>query len=325
MASASMILLSSCLSFFPVDAFRTIDTINGQQLGLNLPEVDIVLNAAGGDAIDVYFDGPASARFEIAEGAARWLGAPGAPAFESDYLEDTVTVQLDRRLAERRGDLWTLTFDTSVLQQIVQNAGFEGVYLFVCHPTVETRLGTSQPPDYGLDGSPCSSQGFGWLIVDDPVRATVTMTPDVADFLAFIAAVVLCLVLVGALAGFVGNTLRRTTFRRRSPAAVAIGLIAGGMLSVFFIGGIAMTAVIFGPADNLALAKDLGAGLYAASVGGPAILGAIPGVILAVLLVRRRRGDEQPAERTFTSWPAPPPPGGTSRPPPPPPLPWGVR
>jgi hypothetical protein len=134
----------------------------------------------------------------------------------------------------------------------------------------------------------------------------------------------LAVVLFGAIAWFVGDALRRGPFRRRNAASVAVGLIAGIIVSGAGLGAIAGVGAALGPADNLALAQDLNTGLHALSVLIPTLLGAIPGIIFAALVVRKRPWPDEPEPEARRVWPAPPPPGGAG-PPPPPPIPFGVR
>jgi hypothetical protein len=135
--------------------------------------------------------------------------------------------------------------------------------------------------------------------------------------------VVLGTVVLGGVSWFVGDRLRRGPFRRRNAVSVAIGLIAGGFLAVAAMGSTIGIGVGLGPADNLALAKDLPQGAYGGSVAGPAVLALIPGVLLAILLVRKRPWPAEPVPEEWRPWPVPPPPGSTPGAPPPP-LP-GVR
>jgi len=325
-AATALVSIQGCIFFFPQNAVRSMSGLKNLERQLtqapnsNLPEIDVILNAAGGDAVSVFLEGSASARFRIAEAAAEWLGAVGAPASADAYDPDVATVQLDRRLVTRSGDAWTLTLETSTMQSAVENEGFEGFDLFVCHPAVETRIDASRRPDYPGDVDVCY-RGYGWAVVGEPLRASVRMLPDTADYLRYLAGVVLGVVLLSALAWFIGDRLRRGPFRRRSPAPVAIGLLAGSMVAVVGFGAAVGVGAGAGPADNLALAKDLGVGPLAAAVGLPGLAGVIPGVIFAILLVRKRPWADEPPAEEWRPWPVPPPPGPPGAEPPPP-LPW---
>ena len=330
-AAATVLLLSlqGCVFFLP-NSYRAFtqlrkvqNQVNKNSLAQGAPEVQIVLNAAGGDAINVYLPNAASKRFRIAEAAATWLGASGTPPAEDTFEPDTATVQLHRRLVTRSADGWTTTLETGELQRAVSGEGYEGFDLFVCHPAIETRFNATRPPDYGEGDTTCL-RGVGWIVDDNPLKVGVAMLPRSIDYFRFLAGAVLGLVLFGGLAWFVGNALRHGSFRRRSPGAVALGLVAGGLAAAGGVVAVAAVGGAAGPGDNLALAKDLPVGLYALAIGLPALAGAIPGIIFAMLLVRRRPWPDEPEPEQLRQWPAPPPPGGAG-PPSPPPLPWGVR
>lgn len=319
---------SGCLFFpteHPVHTYGNARRIvTGEGLNPDVPDVTIMLNAAGGDAIDVYSPGSDADRIRIAEAAAAALGVEGALAEENEYLSDTATVQLGDRLLRRDGDDWRLSFDSAPLLPIIEDEGYDGFNLIVCHPQVETATIASRPADYGVEDIECFN-GRGWEVVDEPVSVSLTLMPDAGDYLLFVAVTLLAIVLLSALAWFVGSKLREGPFRRRTPPAVAVGLIVG----LIAIGGIASTFGIaaseLGPSDNLALAEDLTAGLYALSAALPALAGTIPGVLFTVLLVKRRPWPEEPPEYESRPWPAPPPPPPTPGSAPPPPLPGGVR
>ncbi|MGH2784982.1 MAG: hypothetical protein ACRDJ1_06955, partial [Actinomycetota bacterium] len=264
-----------------------------------------------------YLQGASSDRRQIAEATAAWLGFPGRIAHEDEFFPDTATVDLGKRLIEPGdGDEWVLDLDTSRLMSLVRGAGYGEAVLTVCTPAVETRLRASRPPDIDLLDTVCDLEGFGWtlLAADEPLRIRATLIPEPADYLAYAAGTLLGSILLGALAWWIGDRLRRGPFRRRSGASVAIGLIGGGFAA---IGSAALTAAIgatAGPADNLALSRDLTLGGFVQSVLYPALIAAAPGIIFTLMLVRRRPWAEEDA---------PPPmsmstPGSAG----PPPLPW---
>ena len=327
---ALLMSIQGCVFIVPdsiraVSEFRRFAETIDESLQLVGPEIDIIINASGGDAISVFLPDRASTRFTLAENIAGLFGVV-QPIAEEDLLEpDTATVQLDRRLVTREENAWRLSFDTTRISSIVRNQGFDGYYLFVCHPAVKGRLESSVPQDIvGID-SFCY-HGGGWTVVDREVEAELTLLPETSHYLGYLAGVILGVVLFGGIAWLVGDKLRRGPFRRRNAGAVALGLIVGTLLSVVSLGVVAAVGAGVGPADNLALAKDLSSELYAASVGLPAISAVIPGIIFAVLLVRRRPWRDEPEPSAFPAWPAvpPPPPGGPGSPPPPP-IPSGVR
>jgi hypothetical protein len=144
----------------------------------------------------------------------------------------------------------------------------------------------------------------------------------VNDYLIFVAAVLLGVLVLSALAWLVGSRLREGPFRRRNAGAVALGLVVGTFVIAGVSVAIGTTAADLGPSDNLALAKDLGVGLTALSAGIPALVGVIPGVLFMVLLVKRRPWPDEPSHREAMPWPAPPPPPSEPGTTPPPPLPF---
>jgi hypothetical protein len=330
-AAAALVILASmtgCVFLIPdslraVSEFRRFADVVDQSLQVDGPEIDITLNAAGGDAISVYLPDAASRRFRIAEETAGTFGI-ASPVAEQDVFEpDTATVQLESRLVTRGGDDWNLSFDTTRISSIVHGQGYEGYYLFLCHPAVKARVDASVPQDITGVDSYCF-HGGGWTIVDEEVEIRLTLLPEISRYLAYLAGVILGVVLLGGIALLVGDKLRRGPFRRRNAGAVALGLIVGIIVAGVGLGAAASAGAGAGPADNLALAKDLGVGLYALSVALPTLFGAIPGIIFAVLLVRKRPWRDDPEPEAFRGWPAPPPPGGPGSPPPPP-IPFGVR
>lgn len=320
-----LVFVSGCAApFLLPQALRDTSSLSRSEQSQNRapddPEIDVNINAVGGDSINVYFEGSASVRFGVAQAAARWLGAEGTPPTPDDFEPDVATVQLDRRLVTRSGDSWTLSLDTSTLHEGVDALGYDTFYLFVCHPAVRTVVRTSRPPDFGPDESYCV-HGVGFVVDSEPLHIAMTMLPRTSHYLGYVAGVVLGVVLFSALSWFVGDKLRRTAFRRRSPAAIVIGV---GVSFMFGGGAVIATAVVgggLGPADNLALAKDLGTPAYAGSIAGPSLLMLVPVIIFAVLMVRRRPWREEPIEILPRPWPAPPPPGSGADGPPPLPTP----
>jgi hypothetical protein len=329
-AVLSLLSLQGCLFFVIPDAIRGFNEASQQsdvsQQQPEGPDIEIIINASGGDAVKVYYEGSASDRFKIAEGAAAWLGAPGYPATDDIYETDTAVVQLNRRLVTRAGDAWTLQLDTRTLQDTFPDETMDVFGLFVCHPIVEVRVeGSRQPDFFDEDASSYCYHGDGWLVDRDlPVAATFTLLPDAADYLRYAAGLALGIVVLFGLAWFVGDRLRRGPFRRRNAVAVAIGLIAGGFVSFGALGVAVAVGAGLGPADNLALAEDLSAAATAGLVAAPALVALIPGMVFATLLVRRRPWREGATSEELRpwAWPPPPPPGGPGATPPPPPPAW---
>ena len=327
-AFALLLSIQGCVFLLPdsiraASEFRNVLDELDQSLQIDGPEIDVVLNAATGDAITVFLPNEASKRFKIAEQVASALGV-ASPIAEQDAFEpDTATVQLDRRLPTRDGEKLTFNLDTAPISEIVHNEGYTGYYLFLCHPVVKAQLDSDVPQDLVGPDSFCY-HGGGWTITDEDFHASLTLLPDVSRYFAWLAGVILGLVMLGALAWFVGDQLRRGPFRRRNPAAVALGLIVGILLALFLPGVVAATGAAVGPVDNLAVAKDLGVGMYALATALPALAAVFPGITFLVLLVRRRPWPDEPDPHTFPGWPVPPPPGPPGSPPPPP-IPSGVR
>ena len=322
-AVASFLGLSSCVflpTSNPVSTYKDIrETIRSAGGNLDLPDVTITLNAAGDDAIDVYTEGTEDKRIYIAEAVGDRLGEEYSFAIP-DYLDENVaSVQLDRRLLQPRGDSWSFAFDTAAIQQAVAYGGYDSFNLIVCHPAVATEISATRPPDFDA----CFN-GAGWVVDATAINISVEARPEVTHYLGFVAGVFLGVVLLGALAWVIGTRLRTGPFRRRTPGAVALGLIAGGIVIVGVASTIGFASADLGPSDNLALAEDLRVGLYALSAGAPALIGGIPGLIFMVLLVKKRPWPDEPAAEA-RPWPAPPPPTGPPSAPPPPPISWGSR
>ena len=284
------------------------------------PEIDIWLNGAGGDSIDVWYGGPSSERFEIAEGVAAWLGAPNAIARESDYLQDTATAQVTGHFAQERGDVWEFRVNTKGLREAIAASGVGAATLVICYPLVDASVASSVPPDLGFDEIVCDFDGRGWHIAasGEDFDIGVTLRPDPAVYLTYAASVLLAVVLLGALAWWLGDTLRRGPFRQRNAVSVVIGLVAGGF-TIVLGGAFAATAgIASGAGDNLALARHLTSGGLAMVVAFPALIATAPGIVFGTLLVRRRPwADEDEPARPVPH--GPPPDGGVA----PPPLPWG--
>ena len=281
------------------------------------PEIDVWINAAGDDSVDVYLLGPTSDRLRIAEGVAEWLGFPNTIAHEHDFYPDVSTVQLADRLIDRAGDEWFLRLDTGRLRQTLDETGYDSAMLALCVPVVETRLRATRAADVDPFDTGCTLEAYAWTISTSaaPIRIEMTFLPEVASYLAYGAGILLAAVVLGALAWWVANKLRSGSFRQRSAASVAIGLV-GGILAA--IGAGAFTAAIgatAGPADNLALARDMTSGGYTSALLFPALVATTPGIIFLTTLVRRRPGDEDEARAGLV-------PPGPPGPPAPPPLPW---
>ncbi len=312
---ALVLVLPSCgFPFFfptenPVSTYKNFRSlVESGGVNEDLPAVSIVLNAAGGDAVEVYTEAAEGTRITIAEDAAEWLGVDFVIA-EPDLLDDNVaTAQLEQRLVKRQGDEWVMSFDTDGLLPIVHDAGYEGANLIICHPNVDARFTSSRPPDFDAADVGCFG-GRGWEVLDEePVTVSLRLLPEVNDYLIFVAAVLLGLLVLSAIAWLVGSRLREGPFRRRNAGAVALGLVVGA----FVIAGVSITtgtsAADLGPSDNLAMAKDLGVGLYALSAAIPALVATIPGLLFVMLLARRRPWPDEPPRREAMPWPAPPPP-----------------
>ena len=314
-----LVVVTGCAPFLLPEVLRTAPRLRSgdqsQNIGPDYPEIDLNINASGADSIDVYFDGPRSTRFNIAQEAAHWLGATQTPVTDSDFEPDVATVQLDTRLIRRSGDVWVASFDTALLHEGVEAHGYDTVFLFVCHPAVRTIVRTSRQPDFAPQDTYCI-HGVGFVVDSEAVQISMTLLPKTADYLGYVGGVILGVVLLAALAWFVGDKLRRTVFRRRSPAAVVIGMGAALFAGSGAVIATAVLGAVAGPADNLALAKDLGAPAYAGSIAGPSLLGLLPAIIFAVLMVKRRPWRDDPIDTTPRPWPAPPPPGSTGGPPP---------
>lgn len=287
----------------------------------SVPEVDLWLNGSGGDAIDVWWNAWAPERLEVAEGVARWLGVANPIALDNELLSDTASVQLDRRLATMHGSDWVFDVETTGLASVLEGAKQPVATLVICTPKVDPSFVGGREPDLAFDEVSCDFDGRGWNVAasDSPLAIRVTMRPDAGDYLTFAAAVLLGVVLLGALAWWVGDRLRRGPFRRRNGASVAIGLIAG-VFSAFALAGAVVSAASFsGAADNLALARDMTLGGEVSSVAFPALIAAVPGIVFATLLIRQRRWSD---ERE----PGIPPPGTDhTASVAPPPLPWEPR
>lgn len=302
----------------PGTTYRNLEDDLDPDFKEHLPAVSIVINAAGGDAVDVYSEGSEGTRITMAEDAAEWLGADLAIAEPHLFFDDVATAQLDQRLVTRQGNAWVLRFNTEALLPIVHDAGYEGANLFICHPSVETRVDSSRAPDFDAAYAGCLN-GVGWEVLDErPVTVSLSMLPEVTDYLIFVAATLLSILLLTALAWVLGNRLREGPYRRRNAGAVALGIVSG----LFAIGVLAAATGIIaaeaGPSDNLALARNLGVGPVALSAGIPALVGAVPGLLFMVLLVKQRPWPEDPLPRGTMPWPAPPPPPlapGSSPPP----------
>lgn len=281
------------------------------------PAIDVYIRSHGGDAIEVFLEGSASDRRQIAEGVAGWLGFPGRIAHEHPFFEETSTVDIGERLIEPGpDDAWLLDVDTSRLTVLLRTMGYNQAGLLFCTPAVETRISASRPPDLEYDVPPCDAGSNGWVLFTDeePLRLRMTFLPEPADYLAFAAAVLLGVLIFGALAWWLADRLRRGPFRRRSGASVAIGLIGGAFATVGLAAVTAGVGALAGPADNLALARDLDAGGYASAVLWPALLATAPGIIFGTLLIRRRpwKDDEEPMSTISPGAPGipgPPPPG----------------
>ena len=318
-ALALLVLLPACLSgLFALDAGSRLDQAAEPT---DLPEIDLWINASGDDTIEVYLDGPASDRRRIAEGVAAWLGFPGAIAHEHDVYPDTSTVSLGSRLIEPGADdEWMLDLDTTGLARVLVTTGHSEGSLVICTPVVETRIRATEPPDIDVLDTVCGLSGEGWTIrtfeTGQP-RIRITLLPDPAYYLAYAAGVLLGTVLLGAFAWWLATKLRSGPFQNRSAASVAIGLVAGGIAAIGLAGATAGAGALAGPADNLALTRNLAVGGYASSLLFPALVASAPGILFATMLVRRRPDEED--DGAIGRGIAPPAPPG---PPGPPPLPW---
>lgn len=323
LAVAVLILFPACLAGrFALEAGKRLNQA-GEPTGR--PEIDLWINGPGNDTIDVFLDGPASDRRQIAEGVAAWLGFPRAIAHEHDLYPDTSTIEINGRLIEPGADdEWVLDIDATGLARVLVATGYDAGALVICTPTVETRIRASEPPDLDLIGSVCERSGRGWTIrtleTGQP-RIRITLLPDTAYYLAYAAGVLLGTVLLVAFAWWLVTKLRNGPFKHRSAASVAIGLIAGGIAGIGLASATAAAGALVGPADNLALARNLAVGGYAASLLFPALIASAPGIVFATMLIRRRPADDGGAIRPGVAPPAPP---GPPRPPGPPPLPWSA-
>lgn len=318
--AAFAFVLPSCI-FIPRDpATRYRDFLTElDRTDSTIPHITIQLHAFGDDAIDVYTDGTEESRLSIAEATARALGEE-FPVAEPSYFEDNIaSVQLSRHLPARADETWTLTLTTSTLSEAVDDEGYSRFDLLICPPHVETRFSADVPPDFEA----CLN-GRAWEVGAEAITITMTMRPQTEHYLVYIAATLIGLVLLGGLAWFVGSRLREGPFRYRSSSAVAVGIIGGVAAIAAVTTTIVSAGAGLGPADNLALAKNLGVGSYILSVGAPAALALIPGLIFMILLVKKRPWPDEliPEIRT---WPAPPPPTRPPTTPPPPPISWGSR
>lgn len=309
LVAAALLVLASCDpgSIRPID---TLEQVDG-------PEIDLYIRSHGEDTIEVYLDGSASDRRQIAEATAAWLGFSGRIAHENEFFPDTATVELGDRLIEPGvGDEWVLDLDTGRLLSLLRTTGYDEASLVLCTPSVETRLRVSRPPDIDLFGTVCEFHGIGWTIssADQPLRVRATFLPEPAHYLAYAAGTLLGSILIGALAWWLGDRLRRGPFRRRSGASVAIGLIGGGIAAIGLAALTAGIGAVAGPADNLALSRDLTVGGFVQATLYPALIAAGPGIIFMLMLVRRRPWSDEDA--------LPPMPVGTPGSAGPPPLPW---
>jgi hypothetical protein len=317
----ALLVLPACLAGrFALEAGSRLE--QGVEPTAN-PEIDLWINGPGSDSIDVILDGPGADRRRIAEGVAAWLGFPRSIAHENDVYPDTSTIEIDGRLIEPGpDDEWVLDLDTTGLARVLVTTGYDSGMLVVCTPVVETRIRATEPPDLDLSGSICELNGRGWTIRRSETgqpRIRMTLLPDTAYYLAYAAGVLLGTVLLGASAWWLATKLRNGPFRRRSAASVAIGLIAGGIAAIGLAAATAGAGALAGPADNLALARNLAVGGYASSLLFPALVASAPGIIFVTMLVRRRPSDDD--DGIIGPGIAPPSPPGA---PGPPPLPWNA-
>jgi hypothetical protein len=312
---ALLLTLQGCI-VFPLNGFRSLRVARDR----GVPVVEVVINAAGGDAVSVETQGDDPERIRLAEAAAGALGASGYFATEDLFRPNTAVVRLNRRLVSPSEDRWTLRFETGQITTAMLAEGYRSYDLYVCHPSVEARFDASRSPDLPAFGH--CRQGEGWSIGGDDLLIGIELEPKSSHYFVFLAAVLLASVVLSALAWVSVDRLRRGPFRRRTAASIALGVVAGILVAGIDAGTVANIGATLGPAHNLALTRDLGLAALVGVVAAPAAVAAVPGLIVAALLLRKRPWGEEEVPAEWKPWPEPPPPGSTTAAPPPPPMPW---
>lgn len=277
--------------------------------------VTVAINAAGGDRLSVTDQTYSSSRSwsGVAADVAIALGhrVGSFEAFE-DY--DAGYVELDDKLAtadDRGGLSWG--FDTSELQLLAVDEGYEAVLFQVCTPRVRQvvrSIMAAEELPFDSPGSRC--RGWYQPVDDPPLRGVVELAPDRQRYPRVVGRTVGTAAITFGIFGIGATLLRRGPLRRRS---LASWLVAGAAALITAGVGWAVATVLLwwngSAADPVMLSRG--------SIPEHVVRTMLPGLVFlvpallpaAVLLSVPRREKPVPAPLAPVAWPVAAPPVAT--------------
>lgn len=306
------------------------------------PRVEIRIQAAGGDAVEVSLPDGGGDVVGFATEVVNALGhLPDVPDVTPDIDEvsfrPAASAQFDERLLDRQGPVWALRLDSSELQRAVLRFGYRAVDLVVCAPQAPHVFTATRPPDEQGDRRPGVGECPLWRLdaIEDRVALMLTVEPEAGLYLRLVLALLLGAGATSLIAGGAAVLLRRGPFRTLSSAAVWTALMATGGAVLAVCTAIVVVAFFNSAVVNLVMARDLTVGHQALATIVPAWSLALPGLVFAVTVLRAPvppfRAVAAPAPSGplgpgLPAWlgadrPTPPPEGQAPAPPPPAPAP----
>jgi hypothetical protein len=258
------------------------------------PRVEIQIQSAGGDAVDVSLPDGGSDVVGFATEVVNALGRlPDVPDVTRDVDEDVVlrpaaSAQFDERLLDRQGRAWALRLDTSELQRAVLRFGYRALDLVVCVPDAPHGFTASRPPDEQGDRGPAAGDCPLWRLdgLEDRVALMLTVEPDADRYVRLVLGLLLVAAVASLVAGGGAVLLRRGPFGTLSSTAVWTALIATGGAVLAVWTAIAVLAFFDSAVVNLVMAGDLSVGHQVLATIVPTWSLALPGLVFAVTVLR---------------------------------------
>lgn len=297
------------LAFLPLggcvfNALESIQALQSADVVGSEPDVEIeysIRAAKGDDVITVYADESRDVLLDIVPA----LGIQSPRYGTEQYGFTSIRDAGRERLITRSDDRWNMTIEAGIIQQLLAAGGVERFRITLCHPSVEVRV--LRAPRNSAEAICDAPFGLAWDIEQSETAGPLTLElmPSDVPWNAYVIGVIVWFALFSLIAFATGRVMRRD-LPRTGGAMVLIVLIVGLLGSVVAAGATLGIWLVAGPADNLALSRDLDLGGMATAILGPAAGAFVPWVTLVLTVAwgmrwRHRRRDVEPPSVPFSA------------------------